>query len=1018
MKTIILCLSAFTGFLFFPVSSNGKQVPVKLNAGEELIYEWTEKEVTLEKESFISGQFKTIRYLVLIDEIENNKVFFTIQTLRNKTEIQGLGASDSEDRGFPQLVNIFWVIPPADQVNETLYQKKIHYELDLNTRNIQLANSAELFGQFESSMLAKGYSDEIRLSTIKEIKVILQKPLFLEPFLFLNSDIDQSNIHQQDLDLNFKTTKRNEEQMELSSIPDNQQQNCRCTVNLQYGLVTNFSKNSIEYAKDRKFRLNSNYRVQINQQLTLLQKSFPKQPKVIISGHIENPVSDQVVVYTLNKCFGTDLDSKMVYLDKTGNFRMEAKLENKGLVIVTNPNGKQDIPGPVILLYAEPGDSIYLNTRLVMKQLQERIIIRHDSTSLVKKEYLSPEEIAFSGDRKMEAELLNKFQGQMGLPPFHILNNHLYVGGGKIDAKIYLNALNMLEKLMIKSPKNLTGESTSYLGHELQAYIYSRLFEARPSELGKGIWFSVGPDLAENMKDMVQSQLDTFNINHIYNDYGLFSRGLTLQYVRYKHNRLIPLSNLMIRNFQLRWMDDIEQSLQFNKLVLTGSPLYREMADQLYKYSSGPFNAFTKTNNMQWQRMFDETFELMIKRCNDGTFINALKDLRNSQLNWNDLRFIPDQKFLNLQKQYTKLRSFITEKPSIIYSSDDWSVGRYEMDELSPKNTEINFVLINDGSNYELWKSWNDRAEPKAQQLFLINDSLRLKDIFQDKFKRYIIYNRSGERIGVESDLKDAVVIAKKSLEPKKKEISKSTLNGIIQLLSLALFLFLVVFLIYKYRMRLQLKKQGQEKRLRELQMAAIRAQMNPHFLFNSLNSVQNLIQQNRTQEAHLYLSDFAGLIRKVLRNSEKEEVSLAEELEMVEQYLNLEKLRFDFEYTIYVDDQIDQNLFMLPSMILQPIAENALTHGLQHKTGDKKISIRILKIENAIQIDIEDNGIGIQASQKQKTDSNGFGLRMNEERIQMMKEKNGGNYSFKLIDLSEQNQVGTRVEIIIPEEQ
>jgi LytS/YehU family sensor histidine kinase len=199
--------------------------------------------------------------------------------------------------------------------------------------------------------------------------------------------------------------------------------------------------------------------------------------------------------------------------------------------------------------------------------------------------------------------------------------------------------------------------------------------------------------------------------------------------------------------------------------------------------------------------------------------------------------------------------------------------------------------------------------------------------------------------------------------------------------------------------------------------MAAIRAQMNPHFLFNSLNSVQNLIQQNRAGEAHLYLSNFAGLIRKVLRNSDKEEVSLAEELEMLEQYLNLEKLRFDFEYCMEVGEGIDQNLFMLPSMILQPLAENALTHGLQHKIGDKRLEIRINKNKNSVRITIEDNGIGIEEAKKLKTKSNGVGLRMNEERIRMMKDKYGGNYSFTLIDLSGKGMEGTRVEIVVPEE-
>jgi LytS/YehU family sensor histidine kinase len=104
--------------------------------------------------------------------------------------------------------------------------------------------------------------------------------------------------------------------------------------------------------------------------------------------------------------------------------------------------------------------------------------------------------------------------------------------------------------------------------------------------------------------------------------------------------------------------------------------------------------------------------------------------------------------------------------------------------------------------------------------------------------------------------------------------------------------------------------------------------------------------------------------------------------------------------------------------MILQPIAENALTHGLQHKPENRKLSVRITKLKNAIQISIEDNGIGIVEAKKLKTDLNGVGLRLNEERIQMMNEKYGGNYSLKLINLAELGMEGTRVEINIPEEQ
>ncbi|MBW8327430.1 MAG: histidine kinase, partial [Prolixibacteraceae bacterium] len=395
----------------------------------------------------------------------------------------------------------------------------------------------------------------------------------------------------------------------------------------------------------------------------------------------------------------------------------------------------------------------------------------------------------------------------------------------------------------------------------------------------------------------------------------------------------------------------------------------------------------------------------------------AIENIFQNQSQWEYSRYLPDVWFCDLQQKDVKLSTFISKKPTIFFAGSNWSTARYEMDDAVKAHPEFTFVLINEGTNFDLWRDWNTRAESLSEQLFLQNDSIRLTDVFQDKLGKYLIYNVQGKRIGIEEDLGKAISIAKDSLKVPKKELNKSTLQGIIIILAASMLFFLILFLAYKYRMKQRLKKQMQEKRLRELQMAAIRAQMNPHFLFNSLNSVQNLIQQNRAREAHLYLSDFAGLIRKVLRNSDKEEVSLAEELETLEQYLNLEKLRFDFEYSITVDKGIDQNLFMLPSMILQPVAENALMHGLQHKTGEKKLSIQIQKMGSSIQITIEDNGIGIEEAKKLKTKSNGVGLRMNEERIQMMKEKYGGNYSFRLIDLTEQNGEGTRVEICIPEE-
>ncbi|MBT6998929.1 MAG: histidine kinase [Prolixibacteraceae bacterium] len=245
---------------------------------------------------------------------------------------------------------------------------------------------------------------------------------------------------------------------------------------------------------------------------------------------------------------------------------------------------------------------------------------------------------------------------------------------------------------------------------------------------------------------------------------------------------------------------------------------------------------------------------------------------------------------------------------------------------------------------------------------------------------------------------------------------SKSNSELIIFILGGIILLLITSLFIWKWRVRQRFRKEAQIRKLRELELTAIRSQMNPHFLFNSLNSVQNLVQQNKGREAHLYLADFAGLIRKVLQNSEKEEVSLAEELEMTEQYLNLEKLRFDFDFKISVNKNIDANNTMVPAILLQPFAENAVIHGLQSKPENRRLIIDILKESTGIKVIIEDNGIGRDAAKKIAKTKNGKGSKMIQERLKILQEKQGEKYSLEIIDLSGEK-AGTRVEIFIPEE-
>jgi hypothetical protein len=1053
-STVLVFL--LTLYSFFSI---GNPIKVNLKAGEVLIYEWNKKEILkITNRENAPDWMQTNRFSIAITNRSGEKLLFTAQMLK-KTE-QHLQAGDiyTNDYAFPELKNYFWKIAEYETYEAILYPLSFKYEMDLTTGAIELTNRVEILEQCFESLNEKGYSEEFRSPIIERINTKIlqqQSDMFLTPFILANSDLDQPTVKVGKTELQLSVVKRNGENMELEKPATDTIYKPSVHVKLKNSLVTSWTEETIAKPDggSRPFLLSyiSNKLLKIKE-LKLIKQSAQKPDKLIVCGHIESPVNDHITLYTLNRAFGTDPDSKDVYLDQAGNFKIETKLKHAGLVILAQPNKKQNINTAAFLLYAEPGDSIYIKSTFAMKNVEIGIsmgknelkmindVVRSKSTnsdfekkSLIEtlkkdnfptrndtiikssKNIMMYESVEFSGDRNAEAEFLMNYQQEWGLPPYCPSQQNVlltYKGNPGID--VYLKALDKLDQMLPQYQGKMNTESYTFIKHELQALLYGYLCEARPTRFFPS---SVpGIDLISvDKENQINNRIDSIDIQQIYNDYGIFSRNLAQKYVSYKYNQLIPISTVMIPTPGYLLPPDLERMAQFTKMVLSGSALYRTLAHQLY--SSTFVNKYFTQYQKVWQPYAIQMLELIRKRSNDNELNEELDLLFRSQLQWTNTRYIPETQFLNLKRQKVSLKSVIAGKPSIIFIGDNWSATRYEMDEMVPKFPGFNFILINEGTNFDLWKGWNDRAESLSHQLFLLNDSIHLADVFQDKQNMFIVYNAKGERIGVEHEMIPAIQMAKDSLKSPKKEINKSTLQGIIIVLAASLLFFLILFLAYKYRMKQRLKKQTQEKRLRELQMAAIRAQMNPHFLFNSLNSVQNLIQQNRAGEAHLYLSNFAWLIRKVLRNSDKEEVSLAEELETLEQYLNLEKLRFDFDYSIKVDEGIDQNLFMLPAMILQPLAENALMHGLQHKNGEKRLFVTILKKENTIQISVEDNGIGIDEAKKLKTKSNGVGLRMNEERILMMKEKYGGNYSFRLIDLTEQNGQGTRVEINIPEE-
>jgi two-component sensor histidine kinase len=190
---------------------------------------------------------------------------------------------------------------------------------------------------------------------------------------------------------------------------------------------------------------------------------------------------------------------------------------------------------------------------------------------------------------------------------------------------------------------------------------------------------------------------------------------------------------------------------------------------------------------------------------------------------------------------------------------------------------------------------------------------------------------------------------------------------------------------IYRIRIARIRQQEAVRRRIKELEIKAIRSQMNPHFIFNALNSIQSLINGNQFKESNIYLSKFAVLLRGVLNNSEKSRVSLSDELESVRLYCELEQLRFEFKFEILIDPQVNSDLIEIPGMIIQPLAENAIVHGLSAKGAEGILMIRVDRKNDHLCVCVSDNGVGLSPQVADTLSQKGFGLKLVEERINIL---------------------------------
>lgn len=234
--------------------------------------------------------------------------------------------------------------------------------------------------------------------------------------------------------------------------------------------------------------------------------------------------------------------------------------------------------------------------------------------------------------------------------------------------------------------------------------------------------------------------------------------------------------------------------------------------------------------------------------------------------------------------------------------------------------------------------------------------------------------------------------------------------------------IILLRFRRIRKRNQLAQERLEMEKNIIELEQEAARLQMNPHFIFNSLNSIQGFIASNEPFQAKRYLAKFARLMRLILENAREEYIPLQNEIDILDNYLELEKLRTNdkFDFSIETDQDIDPENLDLPPMMLQPFVENAVVHGLSGKAGRGNLTIRFSVADNSLLCEIIDDGIGRERAAKNKLQSasghKSTGISVTKKRLQQLKVLTGKEAGVSIEDLTAEGKpAGTKVTIRIP---
>lgn len=511
---------------------------------------------------------------------------------------------------------------------------------------------------------------------------------------------------------------------------------------------------------------------------------------------------------------------------------------------------------------------------------------------------------------------------------------------------------------------------------------------------------------------------------------AMMRRGNYAEALKYYQENLVVAENrnepenmiLSYNNIGITYFDwkKFEQALENYRLALgvledmgeeerTG-PVYNNIGEAYFGMGELDSALFYFNKARIVNKKYGKKRSILISMTNIGNIHLADKDYQNALGAYRNALQISESIPDNVNTAY------IFIKLGIAYNA----LGKYELAsplltkglEMSMDNGMMNSVLEAYAGLIDYARGIND-----AQQVFDYgNLYISLKDSLFNESSLNKISELETRFKTVEKEKE--IVVLKSDRQVKEMEIQLQK-NLKYSLVILLLILLLASILLFnRYKLKKDKERSEIEKARIQIEQRLLRSQMNPHFIFNSLNSINSFIGENNVREAQTYLAKFASLMRLILENSRRAMVVLDDEVQSLKLNLELEQLRFDgrFDFRIDIDRKIDPEDIYLPPMLIQPFVENAIKHGIKGKEGTGLITLAIKLEDGFLECIVEDNGVGRELTMKNKKKEGhvSLGTQVTLERLEILRQEKNPKAGLEIIDLKDENGAGTGTKVIL----